>query len=313
MGALETAEKNILKKKLDAEHKADMNLNRVLQDENVRILFVKCKKLVVEIAKLEVDGKSAVDKRKEYNDTREVLAKLLISMGIDKSELRPKYECLKCKDTGYVSGEACECLKKELSRELIRSSGIDASVFPKFDGDYSMFENSKEVKCIYDKMKKFVASPDTAIDLVLITGDTGVGKTHLIGCMTTYAIELAKTVKYTTAFNFNQDMLKYHCAKLEEKEDILNPYINSDFLFIDDLGSENKIKNVTNEYLYLIINERMLSHKKTIVNTNLDFGQIQDVYGERIFSRLMHKKQSLKIKFNGIDQRVGIKKGKNKE
>ncbi|MBE5739147.1 MAG: hypothetical protein E7354_05425 [Clostridiales bacterium] len=307
MGALETAEKNILKKKLEAEQIADMNLNKVLKDENVKILFVKCKKLVVEIASLEVDGLPSGEKRKEYNDTRELLAQLLVSMGVDKSELRPKYECARCKDTGYVSGTPCECLKRELSRELIRRSGIDASLFPKFSNDYSMFENAKEIKCIYEKMKKFVSSADTVVDLVLITGDTGVGKTHLLGCMTTHAIELAKTVKYTTAFNFNQDMLKYHCAKLEEKEDILDPYVNSEFLFIDDLGSENKIKNVTDEYLYLIINERMLNHKKTVINTNLDFGQIQDVYGERIFSRLMHKKQSLKIKFNGIDQRVGIK------
>lgn len=307
MGALETAEKNILKKKLEAERIADINLNNVLKDENVRILFAKCKSLVVEIAKLEVDGKSAKDKRKEYNDTREVLAELLVTLGIDKANLRPKYECDKCKDSAYVMGKPCDCLKRELSRELIRLSGIDASIFPKFSDDFSMFNNSKEIKCIYDKMKKFIGTKDSVVDLVLIMGDTGVGKTHLLGCMTTYAIELAKTVKYTTAFNFNQDMLKYHCAKLEEKEGILEPYLTSEFLFIDDLGSENKIKNVTDEYLYLIINERMLNHRKTIINTNLDFGQIQDNYGERIFSRLMHKKQSLKIKFNGIDQRVGIK------
>lgn len=307
MGALETAEKNILKKKMEAERVADNNLTSVLQDENVRVLFVKAKKLVVEIAKKEVDGIYAKEERQEYNEIRETLAELLKAMGIDKSILKPKYECEKCKDSGYIKGEACECLKREYSKELIKNSGVDTSLLPRFNGDFSMFDNAKEIKCIYDKMKKFVEAKETPIDLVLITGDTGVGKTHLLGCMTMHAIDMARTVKYTTAFNFNQDMLKYHCAKLEEKEDILSPYLNSDFLFIDDLGSENKIKNVTNEYLYLIINERMLNHKKTVVNTNLDFGQIQDVYGERIFSRLMHKKQSLKIKFEGVDLRVGIK------
>ncbi len=307
MGALETATKNILKKKMEAERVADVNLNRVLKDDNVRILFVKAKKLVVEIAKKEVEGVYAKAERDEYNETRAVLAELLETMGIDKATLRPNYECEKCKDTGYVNGEACECLRREFSRELIKSSGIDTALLPRFSDDFKMFENQKEVKCIYDKMKKFVESKETPIDVVLITGNTGVGKTHLLGCMTMHAIDMAKTVKYTTAFNFNQDMLKYHCAKLDEKEDILSPYLNSEFLFIDDLGSENKIKNVTNEYLYLIINERMLNHKKTVINTNLDFGQIQDNYGERIFSRLMHKKQSLKIKFEGVDLRVGIK------
>ena len=91
----------------------------------------------------------------------------------------------------------------------------------------------------------------------------------------------------------------------------MEPYLSSEILFIDDLGSENKIKNVTNEYLYLVLNERMLHHKKTVISTNLNLEQIQDVYGERIFSRLMHKKQSLKIKVSGKDLRIKSTK-KNK-
>mgnify|MGYP003294726047 CR=1 FL=1 len=117
---------------------------------------------------------------------------------------------------------------------------------------------------VYDKMKKFIDEREkTKIDTVLITGGTGVGKTHLVGCMTTYALDKGVVIKFATAFNFNQDMLKYHCSKLEEKNDVIEPYLNSDILFIDDLGAENKIQNVTNEYLYLIINERMMNHKKT--------------------------------------------------
>ena len=154
-------------------------------------------------------------------------------------------------------------------------------------------------------MKKFITEIDnTQIDTVVILGNTGVGKTHLIGCMTNFALERGLTIKFTTSFNFNQDMLKYHCSRLEEKGEILDNYVNTDLLFIDDLGSENKINNVTNEYLYMVINERMQHHKKTIITTNLDFSQIQDSYGERIFSRLMHKKHSLKINFPGSDLRI---------
>ena len=154
-------------------------------------------------------------------------------------------------------------------------------------------------------MQRFIDNINTTqYDVILMSGDTGVGKTHLIECMTTYAIDKCLTVKYSTAFNFNQDMLKYHCASIEDKDAIMYPYLNSDILFIDDLGSENQIKNVTNEYLYLILNERMQQHKKTVISTNLDMKQIQDVYGERIFSRLMHKKQSAKINFTGVDLRI---------
>ena len=305
MGVRDIAEKNILKNKLNAERIADFNLNKVLKDENVKILFVKCKRLVVDIAKCDVAGNSSALLRKEYNETRELLAKVLKDMGVDKSELRPNYTCAKCKDVGYINGYECECLKKEISKELIKASGIDVANLPIFDDDYSIFDNSKEVEHIYSLMKKFIVDINkTQIDTIVIMGNTGVGKTHLIGCMTNFALNKGLTIKFTTAFNFNQDMLKYHCARLEEKGEILENYINSDLLFIDDLGSENKINNVTNEYLYMVINERMQNHKKTIITTNLDFAQIQDSYGERIFSRLMHKKESLKINFTGSDLRL---------
>ena len=306
MSVLSTAEKNILKKKLRAEEIADKNLNNVLKDENVRFLFLKCKSLIVEIAKIEVSGKSAKDKRDEYNKTRELLGELLKTLGIEKKTLKPQYECDMCKDVGYIKGKQCDCLKREISKELIKLSGLDIDILPRFSDNFDAFENDKEVQCIYDKMKQFINERDkTKIDTILITGGTGVGKTHLLGCMTTYALEQGAVIKFATAFNFNQDMLKYHCAKLEDKNEIIDGYLNSEILFIDDLGSENKIQNVTNEYLYLIINERMMNHKKTVITSNFeDFEQFQDVYGERVFSRLMHKQQSLKIRFNGVDLRV---------
>ena len=305
-----SALKTILKRKMQAEEIADQKLNEVLKDEDIKILFVASKKLVVDIAKREVDGQDAKDLRDEYNTNRKIISELLKKKGFNKEDLKPHYHCNLCKDTGIVDGKDCKCLKAEMSKELIKLSGVDMSTFAKFNDDYSCFDNPDEMKCIYDKMKKFILDIDkTSIDTILFVGDTGVGKTYLMECMTTFALEQGILTKYTTAFNFNHDMLRYHCSKLEDKEEIIEPYLSAEILFIDDLGSENKIKNVTNEYLYLVLNERMLNHKKTIISTNLNFEQIQDVYGERIFSRLMHKKQSLKLKINGRDLR--IKSAKN--
>lgn len=312
MGIRDNALKRILKRKMNAELIADQNLSEVLQDEDIRILFVASKQLIIDIAKLEVNKKDATALRDEYNQNRDIIAKLLIEKGYSKQALKPHYTCELCKDTGRLNGADCKCLKAEMSKELIKLSGIDTSMFAKFSDDYSIFENPEQMKMLYDKMKKFIIDiHKTNIDTVLFVGDTGVGKTHLMECMTNFALENGILTKYTTAFNFNQDMLRYHCSKLEDKETIIEPYLNSEILFMDDLGSENKIKNVTNEYLYLILNERMLNHKKTVISTNLDFEQIQDVYGERIFSRLMHKKQSLKLKIEGKDLRLkDMKKNK---
>ena len=299
--------KNILKKKMIVEDKAEKTLSEVLKIEKIRDLFVECKMLIVEIAKLEVAGQSAKSLRDKYNSNRDEIAKLLVENGYLKSDLKPKYNCKLCKDTGVVGGKDCECLKNEMSRVLASLSGINLDNFSKFNDDYSCFKDKTKIKTIYDKMKKFVLNIDsTPVDTILLVGDTGVGKTHLIECMASLCIETNKVVKYATAFSFNQDMLKYYCASLDDKSDIIDVYLNCDVLFLDDLGSENKIKNVTNEYLYLVLNERMLNHKKTVITTNLNLAQIQDVYGERIFSRLMHKKHSLKIKMEGKDLRVGL-------
>lgn len=305
MGVVDTAEKNILKRKMFAEKVADENLNLALQNEDLRIVFVKCKKLVVDIARAKLEGKDTTELRNEYNKGRQIIAKILKANGISKDDLKIHYSCNKCDDTGYVNGMQCECLKKEISNELARLGGIDLNNFARFDDNYSVFEDKSTAKTLYNKMRKFIDNASTTkYDVVLLVGNTGVGKTHLMECMTTHAIDKCLTVKYSTAFNFNQDMLKYHCSNIDDKEAIMYPYLDSELLFIDDLGSENQIKNVTNEYLYLVINERMQQHKKTIISTNLDMKQIQDVYGERIFSRLMHKQQSLKINFTGNDLRI---------
>ncbi len=300
------AEQQILKRKMQAEKQAEQNIDEALKNDEIRALFVKARKLVIAIAKIETSGQKALSERQEYDNIRSQISKILKQANINKDNLKPIYSCAVCKDSGYVTSRECECLHREISKILISNSGIDVASLARFGDDFSMFENAKEIKCLYDKMKQFVAQIDSATkDTILIYGNTGVGKTHLVECMVSMAIDKGVLTKYTTAFNFNQEMLRYHCAPIAEKSAILEPFVSSKLLVIDDLGSENIINNVTKEYLYLVINERMHNRRKTIITTNLDLAQIQDVYGERIFSRLMHKKLSLKIKMNGKDLRVG--------
>ena len=91
---------------------------------------------------------------------------------------------------------------------------------------------------------------------------------------------------------------------MEEKKDILDKYLSCELLCIDDLGTENLIKNVTVEYLYLIINERLQSGKNTIITTNLDLQQIMQNYDERIFSRIANKQECILFNMTGDDLRL---------
>ena len=117
-------------------------------------------------------------------------------------------------------------------------------------------------------------------------------------------MERSRVVLFTTAFNLNNSLLNYHVTFDSKRQDIIAPYLDTEVLIIDDLGTEPILKNVTKEYLYLIINERMLNHLPTILTTNLEMQDILVNYGERIFSRLVNKKTSIALNLDGEDLRL---------
>ena len=60
----------------------------------------------------------------------------------------------------------------------------------------------------------------------------------------------------------------------------------------------------TEEYFYLLFNERLSKNKSTIITTNLSLEQLLARYGERTFSRLCNKANSLMIKIQNKDLRL---------
>ena len=139
---------------------------------------------------------------------------------------------------------------------------------------------------------------------MIISGARGVGKSFLLECMLSELIKQKKYVLYTTAFTMSQNLLKYHTTFDTSKESILSPYLECDVLIIDDLGSEPIFKNVSEEYLYLILNQRLFEQKSVIISTNLTLSEIQDRYGERILSRLVSKNVSKLFKIENSDLRL---------
>ena len=62
-------------------------------------------------------------------------------------------------------------------------------------------------------------------------------------------------------------------------------YFYDDMLIIDDLGTEYDSKfNVS--HLFELINERSISDRKIIINTNLNFSGLEKKYTKRVTSRL---------------------------
>ena len=72
----------------------------------------------------------------------------------------------------------------------------------------------------------------------------------------------------------------------EDASDFLEDIFDCDLLVIDDLGSELSNAFVSSR-LFLILNERHLRERSTLISTNLDLQQINDLYSERCTSRLL--------------------------
>ena len=64
------------------------------------------------------------------------------------------------------------------------------------------------------------------------------------------------------------------------------------------------LKNVTLEYLQLVLDERTRDGRTTVITTNLSEKQLKDRYGERIFSRLSDTRHALLRRIPGKDLRL---------
>ena len=89
-----------------------------------------------------------------------------------------------------------------------------------------------------------------------------------------------------TAFRMFEAMRQQHVGN-DEKFDGFSTLIEVPLLLIDDLGTEPMMRNITIEYLFTLLNERIAAKRHTVIATNLTLEQIKERYGERVSSRLM--------------------------
>lgn len=221
-----------------------------------------------------------------------------------------RHLCSKCNDTGMDGDKTCDCFKSEYIAALKEVCEIDKKApFSFKDSDPSVAQDEKQKDAlikIYGLMEKYVAKyPDVTKYNIYISGTTGTGKTCLASSIARAAAEKGMTVKFVSAYEFNAAMITAHTSPISQRNYLLSDYLNADFLIIDDLGTEPMTKNVTTEYLLLVINERTISHKATIITSNISSEYISERYGERIYSRLSDKANSLFFSIKGKDLRRG--------
>jgi DNA replication protein DnaC len=232
---------------------------------------------------------------------KEEKLRLMASLGYDSSYLGPVYSCEKCRDTGYVSGAPCSCLKQMVISQLYQQSGIEKWLeienFSTFRLDYYKDEKvdghkytpRENISSILKVLHEFIDDFPAKSPGIFLYGDVGLGKSFLTNCVCKELLDKGYTVLYLSAVNLFDNILPDIIIKNDNtpQQKLIHEYIyNCDFLVIDDLGTEYTNSFVLSQ-LFEIINSRTIKSQSTLISTNLDLDRFRTRYTERIMSRIV--------------------------
>lgn len=288
---------------------ADNNLARAMENDDFRRITKELSSLNFDVVLKQAKKQDASDELQKIKHLEKERAATLKRMGMRESDFLPKFDCETCNDTGVLSGKFCDCFKKRYYEILCDYLGIGQIRNVTFsDMDFSKIKDTKQRKKLesnYKLFKKYCDKyPSVKYKNALIMGGTGVGKSYLMYAVANEFMKNGFSVLYVSAIKLNSLMLSYHTSFVSERDVYLADVIDCDLLIIDDLGSEQKIKNVTDEYLLKILDEREKADKPVFVTTNLNEEQLKNSYNERVFSRLFNVNKTIISNIDGNDLRL---------
>ncbi len=243
--------------------------------------------------------------QKKLDNAQKKRAACAKKAGIDLESLEVKYNCSLCKDKGIKKdGSLCKCVLQKIKNYKIKENKKQG-----FDFTFEMnkiasmkVKQSAALSKIYKHMEGFCKRfPETDFLNYLIVGGVGVGKSCLLSAVANEMLKKGRSVNFTTAFSMNKAFLDYHLSSGIRS---LSPFTEPELLIIDDLGSEQIFKNVTVEYLFCILDDRIRNKKHTIISSNLNFSMLEERYTQRITSRLSAKENSCLLNIDGDDLRT---------
>lgn len=280
----------------------------------------------IKAARAVISGANSKDEllklRQTTKNLRERLTQILKSVNLPENYLELNYRCKKCSDEGYVDGIMCDCMKKmmkkEVYNELNKMSPLELSSFENFSLDFysdtpqpnSELTPKKRMAKILEFCKKYASQFKKNSPSLLMTGSTGLGKTHLSLAIAKEVIEKGFGVIYGSAQNIISKVEKEKFRGYQNSSDETERhYIDCDLLIIDDLGTEY-LTSFSSAAIYNIVNSRIMMNKPTIISTNLSMKELEKNYSQRMVSRIIGN--NIRLEFLGSDIRQKIMFQKNK-
>ena len=263
------------------------------------------------------DVKKAVSKLRDQDLAMQAEVKrILTDNGYPANYFEPKYFCKKCEDKGYydINGKTvrCSCMKSALvtcaCAELNRYAPLSLSTFESFDLEYYDKSINPKVKTSpYEHMSKVFRLCQNYADnfsknseSILMSGETGLGKTHLSLAIANEVIKKGYGVVYASAPPIISKLEKEYFSS-DKDDSLFSMLADCDLLIIDDLGTEFYSQFAASQF-YNLFNSRMLSNKPIIINTNLTITELKEKYTDRFVSRICGNARQLD--FLGRDIRI---------
>lgn len=265
-----------------------------MEGEIARLSVSKARRL------LSGDENALAEMKQEIADLSARREQLLLSLGYPADYFNPPYFCPDCKDTGYIGNERCHCLKQAAIDLVYTQSNLngilEAENFSHFSLDYydtDLFEPDSDISAFAaaqnacQKCLQFVKNFDSAFENILLSGDTGVGKTFLSHCVARELLDTGHSVIYFSAHQLFDLLAENTFRRTPETAAGYRNIFDCDLLIIDDLGTEMS-NSFTSSQFFVCLNERILNQKSTLISTNLSLQDIASIYSERVFSRMIN-------------------------
>lgn len=256
---------------------------------------------------LEGDGTARNALKAELAEISSKKKQLLIQNGFPEDYLEMHYNCPVCKDSGYIGGEKCSCLKKQILSVAYEQSNIakllETDNFSTLSEEYFEGEDLLHFREAVALCHNIADNFESDKENLLLYGNVGVGKSFLSCCIAKELLDKGYSVLYFSSSRLF-DVLAENDFRKDSKENLYTSkedIYNCDLVVIDDLGTE-----ITNSFvftsLFSLITERILRNKSTIISTNLSLKDLRDLYSDRIFSRITTKYKLCKL--SGPDIRI---------
>ena len=272
--------------------------------------------LGIESAKRNVGGdmQAAEDFRKQRDALAAEREAILSSMRLPADYLDPPYDCPDCRDTGYIGTTPCRCFKQAAIELVYAQSRLKELLKTENFSRFSCAQYSRDDidpltgKSAYDlalnaksRCEAFAREFGHSDENLLLTGDTGLGKTLLSCAIAKELLDRGYSVLYFSAAQlfdlFTANAYRRGADPPEEYQNIFR----ADLVIVDDLGTE--VPNTwTVSQFFTFLNERLTARKPVVISTNLSVNDLAGVYSERIFSRIT--KHFTMLRLYGKDIRI---------